>query len=155
MSGADARYLLDTNILLRLSHRDDPQHDRIRAALKRLMIGERAQLCYSLQNLTELWNVCTRPTERNGYGFSGAQTEARVKVIERLFTHLADTQAVCETWRRLVRRYDVRGVQVYDARLVATMHAYGIGRILTLNGADFKRYAGVESVTPEEVIRGC
>lgn len=53
-------------------------------------------------------------------------------------------------WRRLVVAHGVRGVQVHDARLAAAMRVHGVGRILTLNGADFARYAdeGVAVVHP-------
>ncbi len=41
--------------------------------------------------------------------------------------------------------------QVYDARLVAAMLVYGIGRILTFNGADFSRY-GLVVLHPSAVV---
>jgi len=42
------------------------------------------------------------------------------------------------------------GSQVYDARLVASMTVYGVGRILTFNARDFVRY-GIEVIEPSAV----
>lgn len=44
-------------------------------------------------------------------------------------------------WERLVRQYGVRGRAVHDAQLVAVMLTHGITHLLTLNDADFRRYA--------------
>jgi predicted nucleic acid-binding protein len=54
--------------------------------------------------------------------------------------------AVYENWLGLVRDYRVTGVQVHDARLVASMLAHGIQSLLTLNSADFERYAKIINV---------
>lgn len=47
------------------------------------------------------------------------------------------------------------GVQVYDARLVATMKIHGIiTHILTFNVGDFECYQaeGIKAVTPQDVV---
>jgi predicted nucleic acid-binding protein len=86
-------YLIDTNILLRLSHHDDPQHQLVKAVLARLdEQGE--ELYFSLQNIAEFWNVCTRPLMRNGYGFSIAETNRCVEEIERTMIFLPDNEQV-------------------------------------------------------------
>lgn len=46
------------------------------------------------------------------------------------------------------------GKQVHDANLVATMHAYGIDHLLTLNAADFRRFEPrIALLTPAEIMR--
>jgi len=57
-------------------------------------------------------------------------------------------------WRSLPVKHEVKGVQVHDARLAATMYVHKILRILTNNTRDFKRYSGLETITPQEVIAG-
>ena len=53
-------FLADTNILLRVLQRGDPDHIIIRAALRKLKLrGE--TIYYFSQNLAEFWRVCTRP----------------------------------------------------------------------------------------------
>ena len=143
-------YLVDTNILLRLLQRGDPHHQAIRVALRTLrQRGE--QLCFTPQNLVELWCVCTRPTTANGFGLTVMETERRARVIERLLTLLPDSPAMHVEWRRLVVVHAVSGVQVYDARLVAAMHVHGVTNILTFNVGDFTRYPGLAVVHPKDI----
>ncbi len=52
-------------------------------------------------------------------------------------------------WRQLVVTYNVSGVQVHDAHLVATMLANGVSHILTFNTADFMRYANTGIVVAD------
>jgi len=108
-------------------------------------------LNFALQNVTEFWNVRTRPADRNGYGLAIAETNGRVESIERTMTFLPDSDQVYSIWRQLVIAKNVRGVQVHDARLVAIMLAYGLTKILTLNQPDFLRYPEIEAVHPREV----
>ena len=143
-------YLIDTNVLLRLSRRGDPQHDVIHAALGDLD-SQGAEFYFSLQNIAEFWNVCTRPTEQNGYGLSIDETSRRVEVIERTMTLLPDNDQVYACWRRLVVNNNVRGVQVHDARLAALMEVYGVPCILTLNQPDFSRYTQVQAIHPSSI----
>lgn len=98
-------YLIDTNVLLRSLQPDDPLYDQVRSAL--LSLRRRGhRLCYTSQNLAEFWNVCTRPaTARGGFGLTVAETERRVRLIERRFLLLADSETVHRVWRRLLVRH--------------------------------------------------
>lgn len=145
------RFLFDTGILLRLLDRSDPRHADIRLALKRLLLRGDTPVT-SAQNIAEFWNVCTRPVSaRGGYGLSVAETERRVRLLERLFPVLTETSTTYPVWRSLVSAHGVQGVQVHDARLVALMQAHGITHIVTLNGPDFARYPGVVALHPAAV----
>ena len=143
-------YLADSNILLRLTKRDHPQYPLMRGAVGALR-QKGMTPAYTLQNMTEFWNASTRPTARNGFGLTVAETERNARVIERSFTFLADTEAVYREWRRIVVQYVVSGVQVHDARLAAAMYAHGISEILTLNGSDFIRFAGIAAIDPHRI----
>jgi len=46
------RYAVDTNVLLRLSHKEHPQHELIATALRRL-VARQVELCFTPQNLGE------------------------------------------------------------------------------------------------------
>jgi predicted nucleic acid-binding protein len=86
---AIASCLVDTNILLRITSRSDPQHSIVDAALARLA-GEGTDMYYTLQNIAELWNVMTRPLTRNGFGLAVAEAEREVRAIESGMKLLAD-----------------------------------------------------------------
>jgi hypothetical protein len=66
-------------------------------------------------------------------GFSIESTDRYVIRLERFFTILPDSMQVIQSWRQLVVAHAVRGVQVHDTRLVATMKAYNIPQIVTFN----------------------
>jgi predicted nucleic acid-binding protein len=144
------KFLIDTNILLRIFRQDDPLHRLIAAALDE-RDGRGAESCFSLQNIAEFWNVCTRPTERNGYGLSIADTNECVDYIERTMTFLPDNEQVYRVWRQLVIAHNVSGAQVHDARLAAIMQAHGVNRILTMNQQDFLRFPGIQAIHPNQV----
>ncbi len=112
------------------------------------MNQQNAELYFSLQNIAEFWNVCTRPVDQNGYGLSVHDTNQRVEAIERTMTLLPDNEHVYRLWRELVAVNHVRGVQVHDARLAALMLAYGVDHILTLNEPDFLRYSEIRAIHP-------
>jgi predicted nucleic acid-binding protein len=143
-------YLVDSNILLRLSKRDHPQYPLMRGALYALA-QKGMTPAYTLQNMTEFWNASTRTKDRNGFGLTVAETERNAQIIERSFTFLADTEAVYREWRRIVMQYGISGVQVHDARLAAAMYAHGIDQILTLNGSDFARFVGIAAIDPQHI----
>ena len=147
-------WLLDSNILLRGVDRTDPQFTLTLRAVGMLVGGGNA-LHFTMQGLTEFWNVCTRPaTARGGLGLPIAETERRVRVIERVGVFLPDTAAVRAHWRRLVVIHQVQGVQVYDARLVATMLAHNVTHLLTFNHADFQRYPEITAAHPQDLLDG-
>jgi hypothetical protein len=96
------------------------------------LVGSGAVLHYTLQNAAEFWNVFTRPPERNGLGLTPA--------------------AATRELRQLITKHNVSGVKVHDARLVASMLAHRIPQLLTLNCADFERYANhIRVVHPNEI----
>ena len=66
-------------------------------------------------------------------------------------TLLPEDERVYRLWRQLLFTYNVRGVQVHDAHLVATLEIHGVSHLLTFNGTDFKRFPSIIPVHPEEV----
>ena len=144
------RYAVDTNVLLRLSHADHPQHELIAIALRRL-VARQVELCFTPQNMGEFWNVSTRPRERNGLGLSIEETEAHVGSIERRMTILQEDRRVYLAWRRLLVSQNVRGVQVHDAHLAAVLEVHDVVHLLTFNGPDFKRFTNLSAIHPQDV----
>jgi predicted nucleic acid-binding protein len=142
-------HVLDSNTLLRLAKRDDPEHALVTAAIERL-IEEGAEICYTPQNVVEFWNVFTRPREKNGFGLSVAEADRQAGLIETRFAFLPDNERIHGEWRRLVVAHAVSGAQVHDARLVAAMRVHGITHLLTLNKTDFLRYRDITAVHPGE-----
>jgi predicted nucleic acid-binding protein len=81
--------LVDTNILLRMTRRSDPQHQVVDIALVRLA-SQGTIFHYTHQNIAEFWNVMTRPLARNGFGLKVADAERQVSAIEAGMSLLPD-----------------------------------------------------------------
>jgi predicted nucleic acid-binding protein len=142
-------YLVDTNVFLRLVPRNDPDRNTVLNAFRKLNT-KNEELVYTSQILAEFWTVCTRPsTARGGYGLSPEMTERNASLIERYCRLLPDSLDTHQEWRRLIVTHSVMGVEVYDARLVASMNVHGISGLLTFDSKDFKRYPGIVVVSPE------
>jgi predicted nucleic acid-binding protein len=146
-----AAWLFDTNILLRMSKRDDPHHPMISGAL-RALVAQGAWLCFTSQTLGEFWNASTRPVDQNGFGLSTSETDRIARVIERDFQFLPDSRDVHDRWRRLLVEHDVKGVRVHDARLAASMYVHNVTRLLTVNVRDFRRFTDLSVIHPAEVV---
>mgnify|MGYP003411689446 len=145
-------YLLDTNILIRTISPNDPMHIETVAAID-ILNASREQVVIAPQNLIELWNVCTRPTEKNGLGFTPERTKAEVDRLKRLFIFIPDTPAIFPEWERLVTTYEVKGTKVHDTRLVAFMLVHRLSQILTFNVKDFRRFSPeITPVSPKEIV---
>ena len=124
--------LADTNILLRRTQPDHPSHTLAVESVAKLLAAAEP-VYFTLQNMSEFWNVATRPAANNGLGFSVALALGEMEKIERFLTVLPDSPAVYGEWKRLVVQHSVLGSKVHDAKLVATMNVHGIARILSFN----------------------
>jgi predicted nucleic acid-binding protein len=145
-------YLLDTNILLRMSDGNSPTHLLAgEATAKLLMQGH--QVYITSQNMIEFWVVATRPVEVNGLGWSAEQTRSEVEQIVSQFPLLEETQEIFTHWLNYVTANKVMGKRVHDARLIAVMLAHGVTHLLTFNTDDFRNKEGIVIVHPQAVIR--
>ena len=145
-------YLLDTNILLRFIVSEHPLNgvtveatDKLKADNKKLFIAP--------QNLIELWNVATRPKQKNGLGLTPAITKQEIELLKTLFTLLFDKPQIYSEWEHLANTYQVKGVNVHDTRLVAFMLVHNLSHILTFNIKDFQRFnSEIIVVHPDTVL---
>jgi len=117
----------------------------------RTLSVQKKELCFVPQNIGEFWNVSTRPSNKNGLGSTIDETKAYVASIELNMTLLPETERVYPVWFRLLHQHYVRGVQVHDAHLAATLEVHGVAHLLTFNGSDFKRFPNLIPVHPKDV----
>jgi predicted nucleic acid-binding protein len=144
-----ARYLVDTNVLLRAAAPKSSQYAAAVQAIKRL-VSRGAEVLLAPQVLVEFWSVATRPVEVNGYGWPVSAAEEKVAGLLLQFPLLPETPAVFPEWLRLVSQHGILGKQVHDARLVALLNVHGVAHLLTFNARDFQPY-GIRAVSPEQV----
>ncbi len=144
-------WLLDTNILLRLLEPAHAMHPQASGALAKLLAQGTLVFTFP-QNVAELWNVCTRPLDKNGLGFTPAETNAELSRLEVIVNVIPDVPEIYPLWRILVAAHNVSGVQVHDTRIAAAMQVHGLTHLLTFNVRDFKRFSGIKPVTPNELL---
>jgi predicted nucleic acid-binding protein len=145
------KYLVDTNILLRLVQKNSPMHLDTQRAI--LMLKKQGDfLCIIPQNIIEFWAVATRPVDKNGLGLSITQAEEESEKLKKIFMLELDTPQIFTEWKSLVIKYQVMGKQVHDARLAAAMLAHNITHLLTFNVDDFKRFSDIVVVDPRSIV---
>ena len=144
-------WLVDTNVLLRWSDRDNPHHPECGDAVNRL-IEQGDQVCTCAQVLIEYWVTATRPREVNGFGLSVIQAAGQLSVVHGSFPCLVEPAEIADLWQEITIRHAVSGRQAHDARIAALMLAHGVTHLVTLNRTDFTRYSDITAVTPEEIL---
>lgn len=146
-----AKYLLDTNVVLRFSNPSDAQHDLAKAVVATLLM--QGNECYlTSQVLIELWVVSTRPIDVNGLGWSIEQTRNIIDQLLERFPMAEETWQIFPTWLNVVTENQIKGKRTHDARIVALMLTSGIDHVLTLNPNDFSGLADIRVVHPREIL---
>ncbi|MBC7799213.1 MAG: PIN domain-containing protein [Gemmatimonadaceae bacterium] len=137
---------VDTNVLVQSTATAAPFHMAARSALARLRAG--GPVAISRQILREYFAASTRPQSWAKALTLAEATEDTDGFIQR-FAVLEDGPAVWSQLMALSRRFTFGGKQVHDANIVATMLAHRETRLLTFNGADFRRFGSlIEVVAP-------
>ncbi len=129
---------IDTNVLVKARIPAAPDHDAARAGLERAF-AEPGPLRVSRQVIREYLAVVTRPQTWTA-GISRAEAFDDVSRLLGSFEILEDGPSVTAALVGLCNEVMVGGRQIHDANIVATMLAHGERRLLTFNGADFRRY---------------
>ena len=133
-----AKAFVDTNILLRVLLTEMNLHAECDALLKRVLRDD-AELWISGQVIREFIVQATHPRTLKE-PLTIEQVIHQLNTIQPSFQIADETSAVRGQLLKLLRAYPTLGKQVHDANIVATMLAYGIDTLLTLNVDDFKRF---------------
>lgn len=129
----------DTNIVLRAFHSDFPEHEQIKTQFDRL-ITDQTNIFISRQVIREYLVQVTHPRTFTT-PLTIEEAEKHLGQITRVCAVLDDTATVTAHLLTLLKTYPTGGKQVHDANIVATMLAFEIDTLLTLNTEDFQRFA--------------
>src|SRR5258708_1961676 len=129
------KILVDSNLLLRLTHPMDPQHMLASDAIDKLLLANE-EVFIVPQNIYEFLVVVTRPTAVNGLGFTALHAGNEVARLRIFFDLLDETPGFFAEWENLVSTHAVVGKNAHDTRLVAAMMVHGITHLLTFNKQD-------------------
>ena len=139
------KVLLDSNILVYVSNSYIPEFE-----ITRKFVDDIYKLSVlptiSTQNIKEAYRVLTHPTYLKGN---------KISDINGIVNYWLDNMDVVyegeQVWYEyldLLTKYNVKGNEVFDLWLVATMKANNIKTIITANDKHFKKYRGLKVVNP-------
>lgn len=145
MQTADRRVLIDTNVLIYSTLRDDPRFARSQELLRTPLPEARY---VSVQNLSEMYPNLTGP--KMVYPDDPSVARAKISSIAALPTIqvlplTADVQSIA---MEICEKYGITRQRYYDAQLVATMVTHGISTLLTENAKDFAGMTEITAVDP-------
>lgn len=138
------KLFVDTNILVYSLIQEMPLHELSRSVIERLIANE-VSLWISPQIVRESLAVLTRPNQFSEDISPQTATQA-IQELLPIFQLAEVTASATENLLEIVANYDVKGKQIHDANIVATMQSYGLITLLTENPDDFKRYQ--DRITP-------
>jgi predicted nucleic acid-binding protein len=132
------KVLVDTNVLLRANMVTMPEYVQCDAFLKDLW-RQGNELWISGQIIREFLVQATHPnTLKTPLVID--EVLQKLEGITTVFLVADDTPLVRAQLLKLLATYPTRGKQIHDANLVATMRAYEIETLVTLNTDDLKRF---------------
>lgn len=135
---------LDTSLVIAATVDVHPAHQAAATYIDNA-IGGGMELCISPQVCREFLVVLTRqPVSERVFGLDEALSALRVWTTGCRV--LDENLGALEQLLSLVQEHQVRGKQVHDCNIVATMLANGVRRLATRNAVDFKRYARIIQV---------
>ncbi len=146
----DEYCVVDTNLLVYSTVSGNEWFEESRRWLTALQ-AQKITLCVTTQILREYLVVLTRGNVFETH-FTVEQAVSELEVILPSFVVLEETTESASKLRELMRRYQVRGKQIHDANIIATMLTNGITRLVTYNRADFERFKEISlEVLPTKV----
>jgi len=139
---------LDTNILVysTLSDFDKEKHHETTLLLKKMYNS--SYLIISTQIIREFYAVVTN----NKYlinPLTPEQANNQIDFFKSVFTVNKVDMSVISELQKLIVNYQVKGQNIHDATIAATMKANNINAIFTYNTKDFKKFKGINAIKPK------
>jgi len=140
--------LLDSNILIYALDSTSVYHFEARS-LREEALKDKIQACVCPQVLMEFFAVITNSRKvKTPLTPQKAREEVEKYLKATNILKIYPSDDILERMLFLLKKYEIKGVQVFDLQLVATMLANGITRIYTYNQSDFAKFGEIEAITP-------
>ena len=143
--------LVDTNVLIYAADEMSPLHHEASILRDKGTRGE-VPLCVTPQVLAEYFAIITDPKRVKQ---ARTQLEAVMEIKKyfdtRQIAKILPNEITFPKFLELLAKYPVKGQEIFDLQLVATMLSNGISRIYTYNKNDFTKYQEIEVLSPDAV----
>jgi predicted nucleic acid-binding protein len=141
---ASEALFLDTSLIIPATVAVHPAHLASTAFINTEIAGG-VVLCISPQVCREFLVVLTRQPVSDRI-FDTREALSALQLWTTGCRVLEESEAVLRELLSLVGQFNVRGKQVHDCNIIATMRTNGITRLATRNAADFKRYTSLVTI---------
>jgi predicted nucleic acid-binding protein len=138
---------VDTNILVFATDADSPFQSAAETELEQWR-KQGTDLYIGVQVLREYLAVTTRPALGQVAPPDYPAILGNIASFRSEFHVLEDTRLASEKLGELIQRFAVKGRQVHDANIAASMLIHGLQHLLTHNGSDFTRFSPLIIVHP-------
>ncbi len=140
---------IDTNILIRATVATAPLHEKTREILNNLA-DSGAVFWISAQIIREYMVNMTR-AQSYMQPVPVEHVLEQIRQFRAMFEIAEETTSVLDKMLELVASVPLRGKQIHDINIIATMQVYGISQLLTYNAADFKSFSPfIRLIVPED-----
>lgn len=139
-------YLVDSNVLVYAADKRSPYHSKAKALRDKAVRGETAA-CVSSTVLTEFYAVVT-DTKRVANPLSPSQALREIEAYRMMLPVLYPTAIAMDKLKDLIEKYQVKGQDIFDAFIVATMLEHGVDKIYTANRKHFEQFEEIQVETP-------
>jgi predicted nucleic acid-binding protein len=139
----DNPIFVDTNILLAATDTSLSDHQQAFA----LINSHEKILAANGQVLREYMDVATSSLESNGFGMNPKDVCNNITQFRLRIILLEESPSVSRILQRLVEQYSLKGKRIHDANIAATMLAYGLTTLATLNPRDFQLFEGLSIIS--------
>lgn len=135
--------LVDTNVLIYAMLPETEHHQRARMLLERGQ-GEDGRLCFTPQIFSEFYAIATNPRR-----VTLPRTPQEVLIT---FNQIMELRGmillpipldILDRMKSLLEKYPVKGNEIFDIQLVASMLGNGVEKIQTFNRKHFERYSEI------------
>lgn len=143
---------LDTNLLVYYTFKDfEPvKHEESRKVIDKLR-ETNTRVTITTQNLREFYAVVTGKKYFKSPLTPKAAGE-QILIFSSVFNVADITQDVIFRLIPLAEKYKVKGRQIYDTTIVATMLHLGAGTVLTYNKKDFIKFREIRTIEPSDLL---
>lgn len=140
--------LLDSNILIYALDSASAFHHEAKS-LREEALRAKIQACVCPQVLMEFFAVITNPRKvRAPLTSQKAREEVEKYLTSTNILKIYPTEDLLERMVTFLTKYEIKGTQIFDLQLVATMLANGVTRIYTYNQSDFTQFKEVKAILP-------
>lgn len=141
------KIFFDTNILVYLSSQESPFHLRVLEKVKELI--DKYEIWISRQVLREYAVVMTNSSLLQK-PLSSVEVEKDMEKWANIFRVADEIEETTINLRELIVLYDIKGKNIHDANIIATMKTYNIEILFTLDSKDFKRFREIKLIQIEK-----